>query len=607
MNDNKKVLIISIVMQTILISYLCMQVVYAFVNVNSIFNVAEIVNLLKEDLFDVSVVFNNIREPYMLKAFGVGALISFAMTYILSNTKKQNFSYKGKEHGSARFARKKEMESVQDKDHQNNVILSQNAKISMNGKKIRRNMNVAVFGGSGAGKTFFFLKPNLLQLHSSYIITDPKGEILRSIGKYLKENGYKVKVLNLIEMEKSDMYNPFDYIDHRNQHEVITLIKFIMANTNDGEKSKDPFWDSAETMLMTALFFYVLEKAGKNERNIDTVMYLANLIDLNKGEGEKDVVDLLFEELEKEDSNHIAVRNWKAFKNGGEKNQGSILLTNSARLSLFNVDTVRTLLQHDTLELEKIGEEKTALFIIVSPTDSSFNFIAGMMYTQLFKILDDVANRKYGGSLPIPVRFLLDEFANIGKIPNFEKILAYARSLNVGITPIFQSLGQLKEMYEKSWGAVLDNCDSTLFLGGQDIEGLKYFSEKLGKVTIDIRSQNKSYGQSKSTSLNDSLTGRELLTPEELSRMDVNKCIAWIKGLRPIFDDKFNTLKHKDFDKLADNNPKNAYVHKPMRLNMKEPKADVVFEPKVEHYEVDEEIENYEEEMFGIEEIANMY
>lgn len=497
----------------------------------------------------------------------VGMMLSFAtctmitMFILFSVFNNKNYKYKGVEHGSARFATLSEIKTVIDSNENNNRILSMNARLSLNGRKIRRNSNIAIFGGSGAGKTYFWLKPNLMQKNSTYIITDPKGEILRECGKMLEDDGYIVKVFDLTDIDNSDYYNPLAYIDMDKEQDIISLISFIMENTNDGQKSKDPFWDGAEKMLITAMFFYILYEGGENEKNIDTMMYLINKIDLNKKPNEIDVVDELFGEFaEKYGRDHIAIRNYLAFRNGGEKNQGSILLTNSARLNLFNLVALKKLTSADTIDLKSIGDEqKVALFIITSPADRSLNFLAGLMYTQLFKILDNKANKIYGGSLPIPVAFFLDEFANIGKIPNFTEILAYARSLNISIVPILQSLSQLKKMYEKDWESILDNCDTTIFLGGKGADTTKYFSEMLGTTTIDMLAQNKSYGQQKSTSLNESNLGRKLLTPEELSQLDVNKCIVFIKGHFPFMDKKFVPSSHKNYKLTGDYDKCNQY------------------------------------------------
>ncbi len=503
---------------------------------------------------------DNVFIGFALNIIILVITLAIILIYVAFPTNK-NYKYKNIEHGSAKFSTKSEMKAIRDKDLVNNRILSKNALLSLDGRKIRRNSNIAVFGGSGAGKTYGFLKPNLMQMNSSYIITDPKGEILRETGKMLEDNGYKIKVLNINKLSESDNYNPFAYINMEEEQEIITLINFLMENTNDGQKSKDPFWDGAEKMLITAMVFYIMYEGGENEKNIDTMMYLINKINLNKEEGEIDVIDILFSDFaEKYGYDHIAVRNYNSFRNGGAKNQGSILLTNSARLNIFNLDVLKKLTSIDTIDLKSIGDkDKVALFILTSPADRSLNFLAGLLYTQLFKILDTKANQQYGGALPYPVAFFLDEFANIGKIPNFPEILAYARSLNISIVPILQSLSQLKKMYEKEWESIIDNCDTTIFLGGQGAETTKYFSEKLGNATIDMLANNKSFGQQKSISVNESKLARKLLTPEELASIDVNKCIVFVKSLNPFMDYKYNPKKHKNFKLTGDYDKCNQY------------------------------------------------
>lgn len=503
-----------------------------------------------------------------LTAFGYSVVLSIFISLMYLSRDRKDLSEKGQEHGSARWATKKEITVAMEQHSDNNIIVSKNAQLSLDGEKYKRNKNVTVIGGSGAGKSYNFVIPNIMQMNSDYLVTDPKGEILRKTGTMLKENGYEIRVLNLVEMDKSDYFNLFSYIDKTKQQEVISMIDLIMKNTNDGEKSKDPFWDSAEVLLMTAMVFYVLEKGGDDEVNIGTMMYLINLIDLNIEDGEKDVVDLLFEDFEKEyGSEHIAVMNFKSFRNAGSKNQGSILLTNSSRLSLFNVNEVKRLMKYDTLELDKMGEGKRAIFIIVSPADKTFSFIAGLLYTQLFKVLDFKANRVYGGSLPNTVMFYLDEFANTGKFPDFEMVLAYARSLNIGLVPIFQSMSQMITMFGKDeYEKILDNCDTLLILSAKGKTTTEYISSILGKKTIDTVNKNKSFGQQRSTSLNDSIMGRELMTPDEIVRMDINKCIIFIRGIRPYFDNKYNPKKHKNYKLLGFNGEDRKYVHIPKQV-----------------------------------------
>ncbi len=536
--------------------------------------------------------------------FALWGLFISAITILLvySSKSKKNFRL-GEEHGSERFATIKEMKKVIDKKQKNNTIFSQNSALSLNGKKYRRNMNALVIGGSGAGKTRFFLKPNLLQENSSFVVTDPKGEILQSTGDFLKEVGYKIKVFNLAEMNKSDFYNPFHYIRDGFDEDVMTVINTIIVNTSDGKKGNDPFWDNAEKLLLQALFFYILEVGDESEKNMTTVLKLLALIEVRDDDPSfKSPLDYMFDDFEDEYGEHIAIRQYKAFKTAPAKTALSIAITASARLAPFNISTLADITSMDNLELDKIGEEKTAFFIILSATDPTFNFIACMMYTQLFAVLDFRANRVHGGSLPIPVRFFLDEFANIGKIPNFEKILAYARSLNVGIVPIIQSISQLKEMYKDSYETIIDNCDTLLFLGGKGTGTTKNISEMLGNATINHTSVNKSYQRGKSYSFNDNILTRELLKSTEIARLPVDECLVFIKSLYPFKDKKYNYLKHKNYKYTGDFNSEFNYV---LRENseilkekvLEEMEANGVFELEHEESKYDLLLEEYKEFM----------
>ena len=496
---------------------------------------------------------------YTVKTF-ILSVVAIFFIFVLSNKGKKKYM-KGIEHGSARFATLKEMKVVKDKDSKNNIILTDNIFLSLNGDVTKRNKNVVLFGGAGTGKTRGFVKPNLMQMNSSYVITDPKGEILFSTGKVLEGNGYKIKLLNLTEMDKSDFYNPFQYIRNGKDEDVMTLIKTIMINTNGDKKGGgDPFWEKAEELFLQALFFYIIKEGSPHEKNMSTVMKLMRLIDIKEGdEDTKSPLDFIFDELAEKDSNHIAIKQYELFKLSAGKTAKSIVISAGARLSPYNINTLENISQLDNLELEKIGEEKTAFFVITDPTDPTFNFIASMMYTQLFGVLNYRATKIHGGRLPIPVSFILDEFANIGRIPNFEKILAYARGLNIGIVPIFQSLGQLKEMYKDSWEGILDNCDSFLFLGGQGLGTVEYVSKLLGKTTIDTLNKSTSRSKTSSRSFNEGIMARDLMTPTEIKEMNVKDCIVFIKGLPPYFGEKYNIEKHKNYKQLSDYNKDNTY------------------------------------------------
>lgn len=492
-------------------------------------------------------------------------IVSFAYFLGLAyyfTTRKNLMS--GKEHGSAHWSSPRVIKKLMDKDFSKNVILTATEFMSLNMRKIRKNLNTLVVGGSGAGKTRFFLKPNVMQMNSSYVISDPKGEILRSTGKMLKDNGYRISVLNLVEMNNSDGYNPFNYLRENHDEDVMTLINTIITNTNPEPKNSagDPFWEKSEMLLLQALFYYLIYEAPAYEQNIPMVMELVRAAEVKEDDPDYESdLDILFKELKAKDPNHIAVLQYEHFKIAAGKTAKSIIISVAARLGPYNIKAVANMSKSDALNLSTIGEEKTALFIIISPTNTTFNFIAAMMYTQLFAELDYIANWKHGGSLPIVVRFLLDEFANIGKIPNFEKILAYARSLGLGIVPIFQSISQLKEMYKDSWETIMDCCDSFLFLGGQGSGTLEYISKKLGFTTIDKRSTSRNRGKNSSSGENFDTLKRELKTHDEIGDMDDDECILFIKG-KKFFSKKFDITKHKNYSLLEDYDEKNTYIHR---------------------------------------------
>ncbi len=499
-------------------------------------------------------------KAFFLYGIACFMLVAFHLLYYYKY--KRNYTYKNIEHGSAEWEKLKVISSVASKDENNNFILSEKAKININGQEIRKNMNILVIGGSGSGKTRFFLKPNIMQMNTSYVITDPKGEILRDVGYMLKENGYKVRVLDLVDIKNSNRYNPFHYLDKDKEENVLTLITTIMNNTNDGKKGNDPFWESSERLLLQAIFFYILKVGKKEEQNIAMAMKLLTLINPNKKDSERDILDIMFERYEERHGYDTAIKCYKGFQSAAGKTMSSILISVNARLSTFLIGKIDKLMCEDELLLDKLGTEKTALFIITSVADTTFNSIASMVYTQLFQVLDYEANRNHGGSLPIQVRFLLDEFANLGKIPNFEKILAYARSLNIGIIPVFQSLGQLKEMYEKSYESIVDNCDTMVFLGGKGNTSTEYVSKMLGKATIANNTSNKSFSKERSVSINETVLGRSLMTDDEIARMDSSECLVFIKGLKPFKDKKFEITNHKNYKQSYGYDEKNKFIFK---------------------------------------------
>lgn len=453
---------------------------------------------------------------------------------------------KGEEHGSARWATLKEKQAFQDKNDANNIILSEDVKISLNAKKIRRNHNVLVIGGSGTGKTRFYVKPNLMQLNTSYVMTDPKGELLIETGKMFKDNGYKVKVLNVKDMTQSMGYNPFVYI--KKEQDVFKLIKTLIKNTNEGAKGGDPFWEKAETAFLEAGMFYLYQERPLEEQTLPNLMKLLRCAKVSEeDENMESPLDIIFKELEEAKGETIAVKQYKVFKAGAGKTAKSILISALSRLAFLDLKEVQDLFSKDELGIENIGNEKTAFYIIIPDTDSSFNFIAAMVYTQLFDILCQTAD---GKPIEYPVRFIMDEFANIGQIPDFEKVLATVRSRKISVNIILQSLSQIENLYKNSWKSIVDNCDSTLYLGGQETS--EWVSKRLGKMTIDSKVVNRSRGRSGSSSENFSILGRELMTADEVSRMPNEDCIIFIRGARPMYSKKYPIEKHKRYKELGD-------------------------------------------------------
>ncbi|MFP3722676.1 type IV secretory system conjugative DNA transfer family protein [Niallia circulans] len=491
--------------------------------------------------------FNVIDLTIPLIVVGFGTLVIY--------DKKQNKKKyrKGTEHGSAEWGTiERDLKGMYDeKDQYNNLIFSQNTKIRLDDKNApfdtRRNKNVTYVGGSGSGKTRFGVKPNLLQMNASFVVTDPKGTIVNELGMALKNVGkYKIKIFNTINFDKSMSYNPLAYV--KTEQDILKLVETIISNTSgEGEKSGEDFWVKTEKLLYQAYLSLIISKFPKEEQHLGTLIDLISYSNVKEDdENYKNAVDFLFEELEKEDSNHFAVKQYKAYKLAAGKTAKSILISCATRLAPLNIPAVRKLLSKDELNLETIGDKprKTALFVIIPDTDSTFNFIVSIMYTQLFNLLVTRADEKYKGSLPIHVRFILDEFANIGLIPNFDKLIATIRSRNISATIILQTLSQLKSIYKDNAETILGNCDTNIFLGGNEKSTIKSLSEELGKETINdynesrTRSNNDSFGQ------NYSKLGRALMTEDELKRMPRDTCIVQIIGKRPFKDKKYNLEKH---------------------------------------------------------------
>lgn len=496
----------------------------------------------------------------ILVGVGVAALIKFIVYTKGKNAKKFR---QGKEYGSARWGNKKDIEPYMDEKFQNNILLTQTERLTMNGRpanpKYARNKNVLVIGGSGSGKTRFYVKPNLMQMHSSYCVTDPKGTIVLECGKMLEDNGYEIKILNTINFKKSMKYNPFAYI--RSEKDILKLVQTIIANTKgEGEKAGEDFWVKAEKLYYTALIGYIFYEAPREEKNFATLLDMIDASEVREDdETYMNPIDRLFEALEKKEPTHFAVKQYKKYKLAAGKTAKSILISCGARLAPFDIQELRDLMQEDELELDTLGDRKTALFVIISDTDDTFNFVVSIMYSQLFNLLCDKADDVYGGRLPVHVRCLLDEFANIGLIPKFEKLIATIRSREISASIILQAQSQLKAIYKDNTDTIVGNCDSTLFLGGKEKTTLKELSETLGKETIDLYNTSETRSNQKSFGLNYQKTGKELMSQDEITVMDGSKCIFQLRGVRPFLSDKFDITKHKNYKLLEDYDKKNLF------------------------------------------------
>ncbi len=494
---------------------------------------------------------------------GIITGVAFRLVVYFKAKNAKKFRH-GVEYGSARWGTPKDIEPYMDKENfENNILLTQTERLQMNGRpsspKYARNKNVLIIGGSGSGKTRFFVKPNLMQMHSSYVVTDPKGTVLLEVGKMLQSNGYRIKVLNTINFTKSCHYNPFSYI--RSEKDILKLVNTIIVNTKgEGAQATEDFWVKAEKLYYQALIAYIWYEAPEEEQNFSMLIDLIDASEAREDDEEfKNAVDLLFEELEKEDPTHFAVRQYKKYKLAAGKTAKSILISCGARLAPFDIRELRELTSYDELELDTLGEIKTAMFVIISDTDATFNFLVSIMYAQLFNLLCDKADDVYGGRLPIHVRCLLDEFANIGQIPSFEKLIATIRSREISASIILQSKSQLKAIYKDNADTIEGNCDTTLFLGGKEKTTLKEMAEILGKETIDLYNTSDTRGTSQSYGLNYQKTGKELMSQDEIAVMDGGKCIMQVRGVRPFFSDKYDITKHKQYKNLSDYDSKNTF------------------------------------------------
>ena len=520
-----------------------------------------------------------------------GAVIVRLIIYVKGkNAKKYR---KGMEYGSARWGTAEDIKPYTDPVFENNIPLTQTERLTMNSRpkqpKYARNKNILVIGGSGSGKTRFFVKPSLMQCTSkdfptSYIVTDPKGTLILETGKMLQRYKYRIKVLNTINFKKSMKYNPFAYL--RSEKDILKLVNTIIANTKgDGEKSGEDFWVKAEKLYYTALIGYIWYEAPEDEKNFTTLLEMINASEAREDDEDfQNPVDLMFERLEEKDPEHFAVKQYKKYKLAAGKTAKSILISCGARLAPFDIKELRELMETDEMELDTIGDRKTALFVIISDTDDTFNFVVSILYTQLFNLLCDKADDEYGGRLPVHVRCLLDEFANIGQIPKFEKLIATIRSREISASIILQSQSQLKAIYKDNADTIVGNCDTTLFLGGKEKTTLKEISEILGKETIDSFNTSETRGRELSHGLNYQKLGKELMTQDEIAVMDGGKCILQLRGVRPFFSDKFDITKHPKYKYLSDADPKNAFdMEKHLRRRPAIVKPDEVFD----YYEID--------------------
>ena len=489
-----------------------------------------------------------------LQDLTVGVLVASALKLVVYYRSKNAKKFRqGVEYGSARWGNRKDIEPFMDPVFENNVILTETERLTMNSRpkapKYARNKNVIVIGGSGSGKTRFYVKPNLMQMtdHVSYVVTDPKGTIIVECGKMLVNGGYRIKVLNTINFKKSMHYNPFHYI--RSEKDILKLVNTIIANTKgEGEKSTEDFWVKAERLLYSALIGYIWYEAPVEEQNFSTLLEFINASETREDDEEfKNAVDELFEELEAENPEHFAVRQYRKYKLAAGKTAKSILISVGVRLAAFNLKQIANLTCTDELDLYSIGEKKVALFCCIPDADTSMNYLVGMIYSNLFQTLYYVADRKYGGRLPIPVHCIMDEWPNVALPDDFDKILATMRSRGISCSIIIQNIAQMKALFKDSYESLIGNCDEFLYLGGNEKEGHKYVSELLGKETLDTNTYGQTKGRSGSYSVNYQQTGRELLTPDEIRLLDNRKAILFIRGERPIMDDKYDLKKHVNF------------------------------------------------------------
>lgn len=522
---------------------------------------------IHEGLFDAIIYLNEaMNSPFSfelcqdtLKCILISESI-YSFSYLTYYYNRKNYR-RNEEYGSAKWANNKAVnKKYAEKDYYSNKILSQNVRIGLDGRRHRRNLNTLVIGGSGAGKTRFFGKPNLMQCNTSFVILDPKGEQLRDVGNLLEKEGYVIKVVDLINMNRSHCYNPFRYI--KDDKDVLKLITNLIRNTTPkGSQTNDPFWEKSETALLEALCLYLLHEAPEEEQNFTMVMEMIAAAEVKEDDEEyQSPLDELFERLEIRNPNSLALKQYKIYKQAAGKTAKSILISVGVRLSAFNLESIASLTATDELELDLVGERKTAIFAVIPDNDSTFNFLIGMLYTQLFQMLYYQADIVHGGALPVPVHFLMDEFANVALPDEFDKLLSTMRSRLIFVSIIIQNLAQIKGLYKDSWESIVGNCDTLYYLGGNEQSTHKFMSEYLGKETLDTNTYGKSSGRSGNYSTNYQQAGRELLTPDEVRLLDNDYGLLFIRGERPVFDKKYDILKHPRINETTDGNAK-PYLH----------------------------------------------
>ena len=512
-----------------------------------------------------------------------GAVIIRLVVY--SKQKNAKKYRKGMEYGTARWGTPADIKPFIDPVFENNVLLTQTERLMMSNRpkdpKNARNKNILVIGGSGSGKTRFFAKPNIMQLHSSYVITDPKGSLICEVGQLLQRAKYRIKVLNTINFSKSMHYNPFAYL--RSEKDILKLVNTIIVNTKgEGAQSAEDFWVKSERLFYSALIGYIFYEAPEDEKNFTTMLDMINASEAKEDDSEfQSPVDLMFARLEEKDPEHFAVRQYKKFLLSAGKTRASILVSCGARLAPFDIRELRELMEYDEMELDTLGDRKTALFLIMSDTDSTFNFVIAILQSQLFNLLCDKADDVYGGRLPVHVRCILDEFANIGQIPQFDKLIATIRSREISASIILQSQSQLKAIYRDNADTIVGNCDTMLFLGGKEKTTLKEISEILGKETIDSFNTSENRGKEISHGLNYQKLGKELMTQDEIATMDGGMCILQVRGIRPFFSKKYDITKHPNYKYLSDADKKNAFdVERYIRTQRKKKRTPAVVEPE---------------------------